>query len=1030
MSIVQVGGRSGFRRLAAGLSCLAGLLLVSAGGARAERLPIASFTTADGLASDSVRRIVRDSRGYLWICHRYQLSRFDGYRFTTYGAESGLPPAAIGDFLETRDGTYLVGTARGIVRFDPKADGSFFSLLETEGEPAPSITALLEDRAGRLWAGASSGLFRVEIEGSRARFHPIGLREDRAAASRQNYVSALLPARDGSLWVGARYGLYRIGADARVERFTKRNGLPADDVRSLVEDGAGRIWAATAGGLARLVARPDPEGSAVSDVLGTGGGLRDPQVSAALEARDGTIWIGAVGLGELRPKQRREMAFRWYFTENGLVQNDITCLAEDSAGDLWLGTEGGGLMRLARRGLSSYAEAEGLANPRIASIFESRAGDLCAAASDRLYRLDRDRFVATKPNVPPENLGWGWYQWVLQDHLGDWWVPSRRELYRFHGAARVDDLGSARPASVYGRAEGLSGEEVFRVYEDSRGDLWLGTVAGAAHDPLARWERRSGTSRRFTAADGYPKWAPTAFREDGRGSLWIGMYLGGVARYRGGRFEIFAAKDGCPKGLVRAIELDRRGRLWIATEEGGVARVDDPAASPPRFETLDTRSGLSSSYVTSMVEDDHGRLYFGTDRGVDRLDPATGRVRHFTMADGLPNAFVNVAHRDRGGDLWFGTLRGIARMRPGEDAASPPPPVFIGRVRAGGVPHRVSELGETEVAPARLPPDRNRVQIEFGGIAFGAGGELRYQYMLEGADRDWSERSASRSVDYANLAPGRYRFRVRAVAPDGRVSERPAVFAFVVLRPFWQRWWFLGAIALVLAAAAEAIHRARVTRMVELERVRTRIATDLHDDIGASLSQIAILSEVAHRKAGEGAPATRDALSRIAETSRELVDSMSDIVWAINPRRDRLSDVVQRMRRFANDACSARDVALAFRAPAGDDQLKLGPDVRRQAYLVLKESVNNAARHSGCSRVAVELRIEGDRLVLEVRDDGRGFDPGADFEGHGLASMRRRAAELGGTLDLLSNPGEGTRVRLEVPVGRRPGIFRRRSLPD
>ena len=398
-----------------------------------------------------------------------------------------------------------------------------------------------------------------------------------------------------------------------------------------------------------------------------------------------------------------------------------------------------------------------------------------------------------------------------------------------------------------------------------------------------------------------------------------------------------------------------------------------PARSVRRSRCSPPRTACRAISSPSLVEDGDGHLFVGTDRGLDRLDPETGRIEHFGAADGLPNTYVNAALRDRAGRLWFGTLNGVARLGPERHRPAVPPPVFIERLRLAGRPHPVSQLGEAELTGIRLAPGDNRVQIEFGGISFAAGGELRFQHRLEGIDPDWTEPDPARSVDYANLAPGSYRFAVRAVTPDGRVSPHEADVHFQVLRPFWARGWF---IALVLAAAGAigvAVHRVRVARAVALERVRTRIAADLHDDIGASLSKIAILSDIAQQE-GAAPDETRGTLVRIADTSREMVDAMGDIVWAINPKRDHLADVVQRMRRFASDTLGARDIAFTFDAPTDGTGLALGADLRRQAYLVLKESVNNAVKHSGCTKVAVRLEVAGGRLVLEVRDDGRGFD--------------------------------------------------------
>jgi signal transduction histidine kinase len=255
---------------------------------------------------------------------------------------------------------------------------------------------------------------------------------------------------------------------------------------------------------------------------------------------------------------------------------------------------------------------------------------------------------------------------------------------------------------------------------------------------------------------------------------------------------------------------------------------------------------------------------------------------------------------------------------------------------------------------------------------------------------------------------------VRAINADGLASQIPARFAFLVAAPIWMRWWFWALIGLVVGLGGYALYRYRVARILFVANMRTRIATDLHDDIGANLTKIAILSEVARQQRGNGNEETDSPLSSIARISRDSVDSMSDIVWAINPQRDSLRDLVRRMRRHAEDIFTTRDIALEFRAPDADEHLKLGVDVRRDLFLIFKEAVNNVARHSRCSSVKIDFRADGSELLLQVSDNGEGFDPAIESEGQGLMSMRRRARTLNGTIEIVSRAGAGTTIRLRV----------------
>jgi len=561
---------------------------------------------------------------------------------------------------------------------------------------------------------------------------------------------------------------------------------------------------------------------------------------------------------------------------------------------------------------------------------------------------------------------------------------------------------------------------VVRLYEDRNGDVWIGTRGGGGFgvttdSVLARWTREDGNLQIFTDAEGLPSgFAPAAFAEDRSGALWISSYYGGLARYTEGRFMSFTTADGLPAGGNFDLHLDVTGRLWIASTAGGLARIDDPLQHPPTFLTYTTADGLSSDNVRCLTEDNWGRIYAGTARGVDRIHPESGRIEHYSVDEGLASEFMTAALRDRRGRIWFGSISGLSRLDPQPPRVPVTPTVWIGAVSIRGEPYPVSELGETDVGALSLGPDQNQLQISF----FAVGTGLRYQYRLEGAEGTWSQPIDQRSVNFSNLAPGKYRFLVRAVTDGSPADPTPASVTFSILPPYWLRWWFLTLVGLAVALVAYAAYRLRIARLLALERIRTRIATDLHDDIGASLSQIAILSEVVRRQVGAGGARVNERLSQIAGTSRELVDSMSDIVWAINPQRDTLRDLTQRMRRFASDIFTASDIAFGFHGPDPELGTKLRADVRREIFLVFKESVNNIVRHSECTRAEIDFGIEGRRLVLRLSDDGHGFDTAAKAEGHGLMSMRKRAESLHGEIDIISSESRGTTITLKVPLGR------------
>ncbi len=1055
-----------------------------------EQLPVRTYTIADGLAHDQVDKIMQDSHGFLWFCTIDGLSRFDGYRFTNYGARDGLPLSRVNDMLESRrDGIYWIATnGGGVSRFDPRSDARLvaeararqspgvvaaraesanFTSYRVGDEPQTNIVeSIYEDAAGNVWAGTQGGLFRLAPGGGAFERVSLGIpsRPDRAVE-----VASMVEDAEGSLWIGTNRGIVRRLPGGRNLHHPVRMSQGTDYVWSLLADGEGRLWIGHQTGL--LVCLPAPAATLSADTAAaappswrvaagpnaraddgrllvpaapgearfytTADGLAHNNVQALRQFADGRVWIGTRGGLSVFDGAR----FRNYSAAHGLSAR-VSTLAEDRDGNVWVGTQTSGAAKIVRGGFVSYAEGEGLGNADVFSMFAGPAEELLVVSAKwTLNWFDGEKFSHARFNLPRRMVDSSSGRWhVLLDHKREWWVATGEGLYRFPAVARLADLATAKPSAVYTTRDGLADDNISRLFEDSRGDIWI-----SSYNPpvtLTRWERATGTFRRYAEADGIPpfNWA-NVFNEDSSGALWIGLHNGGLLRRRNDRFERVEAAgvtSDALEGLGQGLYFDRWGRLWVATSRGGL-RFAEPTADEARASAFEQAALLSSGNLRCFAEDSTGRFYIGTARGVDRVDPETGRVKHFTTADGLSKSEVVAAFRDASGALWFGTREGLSRLAPAADTQPPPPPVLIGGLRVGGVPVPVAELGEEAVSGLVLGPGSGQVQIDFFGLSFSAGEELRYQYTFEGAGgaRGWSEPTDQRTVT-ASLAPGDYRFVVRALNSAGSPSARPAVVSFRILPPVWQRWWFISLAVLAVAGAVYAAARYRVARAVDLERVRTRIATDLHDDIGASLSQIAILSEVVTQRVGHiggtgplvgggvnsgdaaGRASVTQPLAMIANTSREMVDSMSDIVWAINPQKDHLHDLKQRMRLFASDMLSARDIRFRFEAHGAD--LRLGADLRREVYLIFKECVNNLAKHSGGTEADIELRSEGDWLTFRLSDNGRGFDPaqaadgGQSRGGHGLGGMRRRAEALGGTFAIESAPGKGTIVSLRVPV--------------
>ncbi len=1043
-------------------------------------LPIRIYTSADGLGSSFVNYLASDSRGFMWFCTRDGLSRFDGFQFVTYRIGETDAPPGIESIFESSDGAYWITTTAGTYRFDPNR-------ISAQNPTTPTIYAerVFVDRGavfeagGTLWL-AADGLFRIEYRDDKAVAVAVDLGVPLAPGVGLN-VGAVHEWPDGSLFVNTSAGLVRMLPSGQRVFYpdAELRSSPTSSVRMLA-DKRGLIWLTRSNKV--YVFKPEAiESLSQTDQLITRAivpttivdampGVAPPVPSAAGEVfeyrnptlignrfakeiaqtSDGTVWIA----GEDVLLEFSAGGLKVHTNADGLpsVMGDI---AEDRAGNLWIAGQSG-LARLNRNGMVGFGKEDGTGSDRILAVFPGPKGVMHISTTDsNVAAFDGTRFKNVRPGISGNTEHLWTSRIAMGDSRGDWWILTSNKLYRFSGDGNIESLAGRKPSGIFGRAEGLTSDGIFQIFEDSRGDVWVSTRGtDPALNGMSRLRAGDTRFQPFSERDGLPsRKSAASFAEDRDGNVWIALFEGGVLRYDG---EIFHELKYDPNllpatSVITDIHFDLHGRLWITSASAGAIQVNNPGSGNPNFIRHTNTTGLSSNNVRTVTEDRFGRIYFGTARGVDRLSPDTGRVRQFSVADGLPADFVSDSNRDSEGNVWFATNGGVARLVPVPDEQANLPSIWLGAMRIAGDQHPTPELGTAEIHIGELEDWQSNLQIEFFGIDFRPGEALRYQYKLDGLDSDWSPPDTDRSVTFANIRPGTYRFLVRGVDSAGTVSEKPAVVNFTILPPFWQRWWFLAIVAFAVAAAVmllfryrianlrrvnlalseaklaeENLRKAREERLAEVESVRARIATDLHDDIGGSLTQIAILSEVAQAKAGAGNGAVAEPLSRITDVSNELVDTMSDIVWAINPAKDHLSDLTQRMRRVAADLLSPKGITVHFRSREEDRAVTIKTNARREVFLIFKESVNNIAKHSGAKNVRIDLEINRDQLLLKILDDGKGFVCGPpSFEdtfssegpsGNGIRNMRKRAAEMGGRFDIDSGPGRGTTTLLELPL--------------
>jgi signal transduction histidine kinase len=664
-------------------------------------------------------------------------------------------------------------------------------------------------------------------------------------------------------------------------------------------------------------------------------------------------------------------------TTNGLPNMLVECWLEDREQNVWLGLLRGGLVRL-RPGVFDVLDADvGGAGNYVTSVCTDGADMWLGTALGGLAHWHAGVAVVL-PGAVQEALAGGEGIVVAPGPAGQVWVGTIG-----NGALVFANGRLSRPFP----AEVVNG--VVRVlYQDRRGVMWLGSEFG-----LFSWE---DLKLRRCEEEGFGPGYVLALAEDAAGRLLVGTGEGELRRRSGGRWEVFRTSDNLPASRFWALLGDVDGSVWIGTLGGGLLRFADGS-----FTRFTTRHRLPSDTLSQVLDDGRDQLWLGTRAGIarvakaDLLAVAKGerpRVECVTYGrdDGLPTIECSggaqpAAWHAADGRLWFATANGAASVRPDTVPMNRlPPTVVIESLLVDGQAQKLPRAG-TAAAPLRIPPGRHYFEFHFAGLSFTAPDKVRFRWRLEGLETDWVEGGSAHSVSYSFLPPGTYCFRVLACNNDGVWNETGAALAFSMAPFFWQTWSFqLGSGAVCLALFALTIvgverrkrrqRLAALERRLALERERSRIARDIHDDLGASLTQITLLSQVAGVKAHEpGRLESR--LGQIFATARDVTRALDEIVWAVNPKHDTLESLGTYFGKFAQDFLSLQGIRCRLDVPVNLADRPVSSQTRHNLFLAFKEALNNVARHASASEVRIALQLNATTLVVEVQDDGKGFAP-------------------------------------------------------
>jgi len=1024
------------------------------------------WDTDSGLPHSTVTSIAQTPDGYLWVGTLHGgLARFDGERFVNFhpGNTPELKSIEIHKLLVDAQGTLWIGNVEGGLishregrfRFEywnhdtPRSwaeeilsDGPQMQEFSSRmgivlrrsiraGTNDWKAVALPDASPAAMACKADDGVvwYRTEQKTLACVLNDHSAKLPRPSGLRSPIINALTKDRSGHIWVGTDKEIAVWNGDHFTD-MTPTNGKPDLAVRFLVPCADGSFWVLEAGRLRKCAARnwkveaffarDDPRDPIERAKI-------FPDLEGLFADTHGGLWFThpLKGIGHVRPDGQ----ISWVNDPQHFLNSSVQCWFEDREGNVWLGLADVGLVRLRPRIFHVVWPAQGVDNKSARSVCEDEQGVMWfGTGGEQVVRYEQGSFSMLNP---PASHFFDEVK-VLPAGDGQLWVGTVQ-----NGLLKLINGEFQRPFS-----EQAIGTVVRCLHRDQTGALWIGCEFG-----LFRWDANG--LKTFSLKDGFSPAYVLAIAEDKAGEIWLGTALGELRRFHEGKFEVFRPLDSLTdeatlQAAAAANPLGARNRgalsggerfwslyfdddevLWIGTLGGGLLRFKDG-----QFTRFTTREDLPNEHVSQILEDHFGQLWLGTRSGIVRVSKselnafAGGAKDHpsfvtYDKSDGLPALECSGGSqpncwRGRDGRLWFTTVKGAVWVDPAVLRPNRlPPPVRIEEVKVDG--KNLTAKDATVSQPASELPEKIRIaagqhyfEFKFCALSFTSPEKVRFKWRLGGLENDWVNGGDLHAASYSFIPPGSYRFEVQACNNDGVWSDTPAAVALTVLPFFWQTWWFKLVVGLGMAAALMTIYSVRIARLRALQTMRLRIARDLHDEVGANLGSISLLAQMM-----EQTPSSADA-SQVRGIAVQTIDTLRDIIWFIDPTHHKLSDLVSRLQETSRVMLPA--VAFKFHQIGDFSRAKLSLTFRRNVPPMFKETLHNVLKHSHATSVEISVSRRENEFQFSVKDNGVGFDPAQKQAGNGLKNLRRRAAEIGGRIEIESRTGGGTTVTLTAPI--------------
>ncbi len=1005
------------------------LLLSIVGRGQTPVLYFRNLNTGNGLSHNKVNCILQDQRGFLWIGTEDGLNRYDGRRFQTFRHDPDTISVSgniIKDILEDKNGVIWIATADGgITRYDyrlsPQKQFRQFkhSTEDSSSIPGNIVNALLEDRKGNLWL-ATSGQGLLLFDKQKELFsEPI--------RRRSRTVLTLCMDANGIIW-GGREGGGLIKIDPETMSFEEDERyqdvyakLPHQTVAALFCDSREDMWIGSWDKVIYKVNRKTKQEEIFKKSSNSFSFPEDDPLSFA-EDKKQQIWIGGHynGLYLFNPITQQFYQFRHDASREGSISdNQVNTIYIDRSGIVWIGTN---------RGISIYDPAlqqfsqtflpSSAAESTIYDFITDDEGHLVIGTSEGLYKqLPDGNFDHVELSYKGEKLA---VTKLFKDPQEGLYLGTNVSLFRYNNAS-LQMLPNTEKDVVMGR---IVESRVVSIVKDTIDKHPVLLVSPYGHFityydyTLKQWINRRDTVRQIIRKFNIKDNLVRKFYKCRKGKIWLATVKAGLGEWNkesGPHINYYQNIPGDKRTIgnnnVYDISEDVRGNLWVSTYGGGLYYFDTQSRE---FQHIASSHNLAEGIQT----DKKGNVWMIASGNLHKYDPYRKSYTTFQLPDVEKTGGVRgYLFKDAMGKLYVSGIGYFICFNPDSVRdVSTQPGVFFTDFKVFNNSHS-HLLFEKQIG---LRYDENFFSVEYAAPSYQAGYPVQYAHKLEGVDADWIEDQGK--ADYTNLDDGEYIFKVRATIKPGSWSEDIATVRIRIIPPFWKTWWFYAMCTALVGLIIYGIYRYRINELLKRQAIRNKIAQDLHDNVGSTLSSISVYSQVAKiYKQQEKHDALRDTLEKISGTSSEMISEMNDIVWAINPRNDNMETILNRMESFARPLLASQEIQFHFSFDASIKNLVLEMTKRKNFYLIFKESVNNALKYAGCKNLWVNIHYRHHELQLTVRDDGKGFDAAKvkmanTLAGNGLQNMQLRAKEMKGSWVIDSQMDKGTTVTLLFPI--------------